>query len=122
MASTNRRIAATFQSGRDPDQDQIVDWLKTLPVSGKGNVERSVMKYHITRALLMYIQSGISKNTSNTGPAAMPHVVSASAPVVVSPVVSHQGAQVPAVPAAPAKPAAGSALRNKIAKSMKAGS
>ena len=25
--SKDRRIAATFQCGRDPDQDQIVDWL-----------------------------------------------------------------------------------------------
>lgn len=62
--SKDRRIAATFQCGRDPDQDQIVDWLKTLPVNNKGMVERSVMKYHITRALLLYIQSGNSSATS----------------------------------------------------------
>ena len=62
--SNGRRIAATFQGGRDPDQDQIVAWLKTLPVCDKGSVERSVMKYHITRALLMYIQSGIGGTPS----------------------------------------------------------
>lgn len=133
--TASRRIAATFQCGRDPDQDQIVEWLKTLPVNKKGMVERSVMKYHISRALLMYIQSGktqsvsVKTSTSVSDVPVLSNVVTPPAPVHTPPVVASTPVQdVPvAQPSAPAvtpapveqKPkGAGSLLRNKIAKSM----
>lgn len=132
--TSNRRIAATFQCGRDPDQDQIVEWLKTLPTSEKGMVERSVMKYHITRALLLYIQSGKTSlaSSSKQGVSDIPvlkDVVVASVdvakpvavekPQVSTPVhVSTTPVSVPpVVESKPVKPA-GSLLRSKIAKSM----
>lgn len=136
--SASRRIAATFQCGRDPDQDQIVEWLKTLPVNKKGMVERSVMKYHISRALLMYIQSGKTQSVSVKAPVGNVPVLSdvATPPVQAKTAPTTATAPVQAVPAAQSAPVsnpdiptpveskpkgAGSLLRNKIAKSMSGG-
>ncbi len=128
MPTLSRRIAATFQSGRDPDQDQIVEWLKTLPVSDKGNVERSVMKYHITRALLLYIQTG-SMSKSQSIPHALVTVqpsITQAPPINVSPVEKEMKPIIePPVhvdtPVVSKPKGAGSLLRNKIAKSMSTG-
>ena len=54
----NHRVAAAFQGGKDPQQDAIIAWLGMLPKDTRGGIKRSVMKYHMTRALLMYMQSG----------------------------------------------------------------
>ncbi len=55
MAATNNvRVAAAFQPGKDPQQDKIIEWLSNLPKDSRGGVKRSVMKYHLTRALLLY--------------------------------------------------------------------
>ena len=52
------RIAAAFQAEKDPQQDAVIAWLGSLPKDSRGGVKRSVMKYHLTRALLLYTQSG----------------------------------------------------------------
>lgn len=60
-SETQRRIAANFQCGKDPRQDAVIAWIDSLPVSEKGSIKNSVVKYHITEALLDYI-----KKTSKT--------------------------------------------------------
>lgn len=58
------RIAAAFQAEKDPQQDAVIAWLGALPKDSRGGVKRSVMKYHITRALLLYMQSGADTSTA----------------------------------------------------------
>lgn len=65
MATPNNyRVAAAFQGEKDPQQDAIIAWLGNLPKDARGGIKRSVMKYHLTRALLMYMQSGADTSTS----------------------------------------------------------
>jgi len=80
-ASVNHRIAAAFQEGKDPQQEAVIRWMRGLPKDARGGVKRSVFKYHLTRALLMYIQSG-ADTTANVLSASSANV--ASAPVVYS--------------------------------------
>lgn len=63
-SDTLHRVAATFQGGRDPDQDAVIQWLGTLPKDDKGQLRRSVLKYHLQRALLHYIHSGLASSQS----------------------------------------------------------
>lgn len=63
-ATSTYRIAAAFQADRDPQQDAIIAWLGALPKDDRGGVKRSVMKYHLTRALLLYMQSGADTSTA----------------------------------------------------------
>ena len=58
------RIAAAFQAEKDPQQDAVIAWLGALPKDSRGGVKRSVMKYHLTRALLLYMQSGADTSTA----------------------------------------------------------
>jgi hypothetical protein len=54
-SETLHRVAATFQADRDPSQDAIIGWLNTLAKNDRGQLHRSVLKYHLTQALLQYI-------------------------------------------------------------------
>lgn len=146
-SETLHRVAATFQGGRDPDQDAVIQWLSTLPKDEKGQLRRSVLKYHLQRALLNYIHSGLASSQSVGGvPAVMPvpqvpvqraapsaPVVAARAPTVAVPVAAVSADDniptltdaVPSYTAAPpaaAEPAPakkpGGLLRNRIKNSM----
>ena len=124
------RIAAAFQAEKDPQQDAVIAWLGSLPKDSRGGVKRSVMKYHLTRALLLYTQSGADMSTAlhvghtpqtpSSVPAPAPSVVptrAAVAPVPVSaPVAAKPDTGIPVLTDAVPKKAGG--LRNKIAKSM----
>lgn len=123
----NARVAAAFQGGKDPQQDLILQWLGTLPTDERGGIRRSVMKYHLTQALLLYIhhssQSG-GKSVSVPIPS-LKDTVPVSPPVtpVSSPVsmpVSSPIASTMSSPGAAAGAAKGPnrALRAKIAGSM----
>ena len=134
------RIAAAFQAEKDPQQDAVIAWLGALPKDSRGGVKRSVMKYHLTRALLLYMQSGADTSTAlhiGSGasvaapvPAArhLPSVASAPAPspapaFAASPVSALSVAQGPADSSVPVLTdpvkKSGGKLRNKIATSMK---
>ena len=132
------RIAAAFQAEKDPQQDAVIAWLGALPKDSRGGVKRSVMKYHLTRALLLYMQSGADTSTAlhiGSGasvaapvPAArhLPSVASAPAPApafAASPVAAPPVAQGPADSSVPVLTdpvkKSGGKLRNKIATSMK---
>ncbi len=136
MASTNHRLAAAFQEGKDPQQEAVIQWLHSLPKDARGGVKRSVMKYHLTRALLMYIQSGSDTSAQLVGGVAEKpqgtRVVEHATPV--APVASKTVAapepvtvQTTVVQSAPAsgdipvlvKPVKSGGLRSKIAQSMK---
>lgn len=82
-SETLHRVAATFQGGRDPDQDAVIQWLGTLPKDEKGQLRRSVLKYHLQRALLHYINSGLA-NSQSVGvvPSAQSMPAPASRPAV----------------------------------------
>ena len=80
----NHRVAAAFQGGKDPQQDAIIAWLGMLPKDTRGGIKRSVMKYHMTRALLMYMQSGSDVSALVAGTSAAP-AVPASRPAPVAP-------------------------------------
>lgn len=134
------RIAAAFQAEKDPQQDAVIAWLGALPKDVRGDVKRSVMKYHLTRALLLYMQSGADTSTAlhmgSGGPAVAP-VPRAVQPTVaptqvaatttaapnIEPLLERPTAVVLAVDAAvpvltdPVKKKSGG-LRGKIAKSM----
>lgn len=133
----NHRVAAAFQGGKDPQQDAVIAWLGTLPKDTRGGIKRSVMKYHMTRALLMYMQSGADASALVNGlaPVSAPVVPASppySAPVRVAPAMPTPvmpppiAAVVPTAspPAIPVlvdgvKPSSvNKALRNKIRNSM----
>jgi hypothetical protein len=67
-SDTMHRVAATFQAGRDPSQDAIINWLNTLAKNERSQLHRSVLKYHLTQALLMYIPQA----AMSTGSRALP--------------------------------------------------
>lgn len=98
----NHRVAAAFQGGKDPQQDAIIAWLGTLPKDTRGGIKRSVMKYHMTRALLMYMQSGsdVSALIAGTPPASPTLPVSRPALTASVPTkVSESASQSPPVSA-----------------------
>lgn len=66
-SDTMHRVAATFQGGRDPDQDAVIQWLSTLPKNDKGQLHRSALKYHMMRAILQYINSGLTTSQTPVG-------------------------------------------------------
>lgn len=100
------RIAAAFQAEKDPQQDAVIAWLGSLPKDSRGGVKRSVMKYHLTRALLLYTQSGADTSTAlHVG-----HVpVAPSATPVQAPVAVPTRAAVAPTPVAPPAPVAAAA-------------
>lgn len=136
------RIAAAFQAEKDPQQDAVIAWLGSLPKDSRGGVKRSVMKYHLTRALLLYTQSGADTSTAlhvgnvpmapNAAPtqapasvptraAVAPTPVAPPAPVAAAnpapaPAVARPDSGIPVLTDAVPKKAGG--LRGKIAKSM----
>lgn len=138
------RIAAAFQAEKDPQQDAVIAWLGSLPKDSRGGVKRSVMKYHLTRALLLYTQSGADTSTAlhvghapmaaGVAPVQAPAVVptrAAVAPTPVAPPAPVAAAPAPvSAPVAAARADAGipvltdavpkksGGLRGKIAKSM----
>ena len=134
------RIAAAFQAEKDPQQDAEIAWLGSLPKDSRGGVKRSVMKYHLTRALLLYTQSGADMSTAlhvghtpqtpSSVPAPAPSVVPTRAAVAPVPVEPSVAPVVPVSAPVAAKPDTGipvltdavpkkaGGLRNKIAKSM----
>ena len=132
------RIAAAFQAEKDPQQDAVIAWLGALPKDSRGGVKRSVMKYHLTRALLLYMQSGADTSTalhiSSSVPVSLPArlhspVASTPAPASVTPVASpapapvafnNSGSGDSGVPVlTDTVKKAGGKLRGKIATSMK---
>ena len=100
----NHRVAAAFQGGKDPQQDAIIAWLGMLPKDTRGGINRSVMKYHMTRALLMYMQSGsdVSALVAGTSPAAP--AVPASRPAPVAPARTEPAPTISSHPVATAAP------------------
>lgn len=141
------RIAAAFQAEKDPQQDAVIAWLGALPKDSRGGVKRSVMKYHLTRALLLYMQSGADTSTalhigsgasassaapipvarhlpssanSTPAPAAAPAFVAAPSPAPAPMAASNHGAVDSAVPVlTDTVKKVGGKLRGKIATSMK---
>lgn len=126
------RIAAAFQAEKDPQQDAVIAWVGALPKDSRGGVKRSVMKYHLTRALLLYMQSGADMSTALHIGSSVPPVPQArmspfavnAAPVANSAAVSTALSSLPvannsAIPVLtdPVKKAGGK-LRSKIAISM----
>lgn len=101
------RIAAAFQAEKDPQQDAVIAWLGALPKDVRGDVKRSVMKYHLTRALLLYMQSGADTSTAlhvggSSAPARPTPAVPAAVPTQAASVVAVQPPVVATLPAAPA--------------------
>lgn len=118
-ASNTYRIAAAFQSDKDPQQDAVIAWLGTLPKDSRGGVKRSVMKYHLTRALLLYTQSGTDMSTAlhmGSGMAPRP-VLDERAPQVFVPAASPL-LNVPTETSIETVKRVGGGLRGKIANSM----
>lgn len=140
------RIAAAFQAEKDPQQDAVIAWIGALPKDSRGGVKRSVMKYHLTRALLLYMQSGADTSTAlhiggGTSPSAHfpgarpSHAAAPSHAVSPAPVASPSPSPVVSAPSPVAfmsssedsgvpvltdtvKKKPGGGLRGKIAKSM----
>ena len=135
MPSTNHRLAAAFQEGKDPQQEAVIQWLHSLPKDARGGVKRSVMKYHLTRALLMYIQSGsdtsaqlvggVTEKPQSARPIEHAPPVGQVAGKTIVPSEPTVAAQAPALNQAAAdipvlvKPVKSGGLRSKIAQSMK---
>lgn len=95
------RIAAAFQAEKDPQQDAVIAWLGALPKDSRGGVKRSVMKYHITRALLLYMQSGADMSTALHIGAGAPAAFQTARPVSsFAPALVATPSVVPAIPQA----------------------
>ena len=132
MADSTYRLGGRFQSGKDPQQDAIIAWLGTLPKDARGDIKRSVVKYHLTRALLLYIQSGADTSTAVLGaprvarpasaphPAEVPHSASALPAAAVTAPVPVSAPEPSASP--PPTPSGGKGgLRARIGRSMQTG-
>lgn len=121
-SDTLHRVAATFQGGRDPDQDAVIQWLGTLPKDDKGQLRRSVLKYHLQRALLNYMHSGLANSLSvgmapgtPAAPTAPRTMVPAPAPApAVQQVPVFATATAPVVPVAAPLPSASVAEQDNI--------
>ena len=103
MADSTYRLGGRFQSGKDPQQDAIIAWLGMLPKDTRGGIKRSVMKYHMTRALLMYMQSGSDVSALVAGTSAAP-AVPASRPAPVAPARTEPAPTTSSHPVATAAP------------------
>lgn len=124
-SETLHRVAATFQAERDPSQDAIINWLNTLAKNERGQLHRSVLKYHLTQALLQYIPRAATASSGSQAvapapkaQALAPHAKADGIPVLTDHVETAAPQAVATAPVEPVAPKIGGGLRAKLAASM----